>query len=79
MRFYILSLIVLNLIGFYKYVDYSSKPVEYRRQLLTDFFCPIGSLIGRIFFAFKLRENMSGYILGLFFEIFATIIFFSVF
>jgi hypothetical protein len=41
--------------------------------MLTDFFCPIGGLIGRILFAFKLRENAMGIVMGIFFYIFITV------
>lgn len=73
MRYYILTLILVNLIGLYKYVDYSSKTVSYRTQLITDFFCPIGGLFGRLLFAFKLRENATGIITGLLFHVFLTV------
>jgi len=74
MRYYILTLLLVNLIGFYKYIDYSDKTVSYRAQLLTDFLCPVGGLIGRILFAFKLRENSMGLVMGIFFYIFITIL-----
>ena len=73
MRYYILTLLLINLIGFYKYIDYSDKTVSYRTQMLTDFFCPIGGLIGRILFAFKLRENAMGIVMGIFFYIFISV------
>ena len=74
MSYYILILLVINLIGLYKYIDYSSDPtgVAYRTQMLTDFLCPVGGLIGRLLFSFKLKQNSAGMIFGLFLEVFIT-------
>jgi hypothetical protein len=74
MSYYILVLLVINLIGLYKYIDYSSDStgVAYRTQMLTDFLCPIGGIVGRILFSFKLKQNASGIVFGLFLEIFIT-------
>lgn len=76
MKFFFI-LLMINLYGLTKYmVDYSIKNVSYQKQMTTDFFCPLGSLLGRLIFKFKLKENPSGYIFGIFLEIFLTAIYF---
>jgi len=73
-----LILFAINLFGFMKYIDYTVTEVSYKKQLITDFFCPVGSFLGRLLFHFKIKENPSGYILGIFFQIFIIIIYITI-
>jgi nicotinamide riboside transporter PnuC len=73
--YFILVLIAINLFGFERYITFSMSEVAYRKQALIDFIAPIGSILGRIFFGFSMKENIFGYILGFLFEIFITIFF----
>lgn len=75
----LLIMIVINLFGFVKYIDYSVQGVSYKKQMLTDFLCPIGSFIGRLLFKFKIKENSSGYISGFFLQVFLLILFLTIF
>ena len=78
MRYYLLALLLINLIGFYNYVNYSINAVSFRKQMITAFFCPIGSVIGRILFSFKIKENCGGLVMGILFYLFISVIAFMI-
>lgn len=75
MQYFILALIAINLIGFERYIVFSMSEVPYRIQSIVDFISPFGGIVGRLLFGFRMTENFFGYVAGLLFELFVTVMF----
>ena len=70
---------IINFIGFYLYGGWSIKGVAHRTQMVVDFLCPIGCIIGRLLFKFDMKTNRFAYVYGLILEILLSIIYFIIF
>ena len=74
MEIIIFLFLIPNIIGCYLYGGWIYVGVSHKKQMIVDFLCPFGAILGRLLFKFDMGVNKFAYIYGAIVEVILFII-----